>query len=275
MRKDYQEYQEQEEEVVYDRHSRPRKKRRRRYIPVTTAKLKVFGCVTMLCYSIGVAVIQNGIIHMDNYTTAEFSELLSSDSHMMTVAGWAAAFQMIGGLAVPIFAFLLVEGFRRTSSYKNYFLTMLAFAVLSEVPYDLAMSDSFWDTSSQNALFSMVVCLAMLYGLRMMGERQGFQYRLMQILLVIAGVLWCELLNLAFGLCEVLLVAVYYLLYDKRGVKVLLGCAISIMYVTAPFSGYLIWAYDGQQGWHENKYVFYLFYPVHLLVLGIIVHFFL
>ncbi|MCD8159921.1 MAG: conjugal transfer protein TraX [Clostridiales bacterium] len=275
MRKDYQEYQEQEEEVVYDRHGRPRKKRRRRYIPVTTAKLKVFGCVTMLCYSIGVAVIQNGIIHMDNYTTAEFSELLSSDSHMMTVAGWAAAFQMIGGLAVPIFAFLLVEGFRRTSSYKNYFLTMLAFAVLSEVPYDLAMSDSFWDTSSQNALFSMVVCLAMLYGLRMMGERQGFQYRLMQILLVIAGVLWCELLNLAFGLCEVLLVAVYYLLYDKRGVKVLLGCAISIMYVTAPFSGYLIWAYGGQQGWHENKYVFYLFYPVHLLVLGIIVHFFL
>ncbi len=275
MRKDYQDYQEQEEQVEYDRYGNPRKKRRRRYIPVTAAKMKVFGCVTMLCYSIGVAIIQNGMIHMGDYTTTEFSDLLSSDSHMMSLAGWAAAFQMIGGLAVPIFAFLLVEGFRRTSSYRNYFLSLLGFAVLSEVPYDLAMSDSFWDPSSQNALFSMVICLAMLYGLRMMEEKQGFQYRLMQILLVIAGVLWCELLNLAFGLCEVLLVAVYYLLYDKRGVKVLLGCAISLMYVTAPFSGYLIWGYDGQQGWHENKYVFYLFYPVHLLVLGIIVHFFL
>ncbi|MCD8342454.1 MAG: conjugal transfer protein TraX [Clostridiales bacterium] len=275
MRQDYRDYQEQEEQAEYDAYGRRKKKRRRRYIPVTAAKMKVFGCVTMLFYSAGVAIFQNGLLHMDNYTTTELYDLLANDASMMTLAGWGAAFQMIGGLAVPVFTFLLVEGFRRTSSYRNYFLTLLAFAVISEVPYDLAMSGTFWDTSSQNALFSMVICLAMLYGLRMMGERKGFQYRLLQIMLIIVGVLWCELLSLAFGLCEVLLVAVYYLLYDRRGVKVLLGCAISIMYVTAPLSGYLIWGYDGQQGWHKNKYLFYLFYPVHLLILGIIVYFFL
>lgn len=273
MRQQYRNNQEAETQAEYDEYGRRKKKRR--YHPVTTAAMKVYGCVTMLCYSIGMSIFQNGILHMDGYSNTEFYELLASDPDTMVVAGWGAALQMIGGLAVPVFAFLLVEGFRRTSSFRNYFLTMLVFAVISEVPYDLAMSGAFWDTSSQNALFTMTICLAMLYGLRMMEGRKGARYRLVQILLVIAGVMWCEILNLAFGLCEVLLVAVYYLLYDRRGVKVLLGCAISIMYVTAPISGYLIWGYDGQQGWHKNKYLFYVFYPAHLLVLGIIVRFFL
>ena len=68
------------------------------------------------------------------------------------------------------------------------------------------------------------------------------------------------------------LVAIYYLFYEKRGVGVLLGCAVSVLYVTAPLSGYVVWNYGGRRGAlaDKYKYVFYALYPAHLLALGLI-----
>ena len=87
-----------------------------------------------------------------------------------------------------------------------------------------------------------------------------------------ATVLWSMLLQSAFGLATVLLAAVYYLWYDQKGVRVLLGCAVSILYVTAPLSGYVIYNYNGQRGRiaEKYKYLFYALYPAHLLILGLI-----
>ena len=44
--------------------------------------------------------------------------------------------ELLGGLSVPLFAFLLVEGFRNTSDYRRYLLTMVGFALAEgcEVP---------------------------------------------------------------------------------------------------------------------------------------------
>lgn len=246
----------------------PRKPRR--VILVTGTKLKVYACITMLFYTIGVAVVQNGLIHVNQYSTEELSQALSEDSQLMVLSGWASVLQLIGGLAVPVFAFLLVEGFVHTSSVKNYLLRLLAFAVLSEIPYDLAMNGTLWDTSSQNTLFTLAVCLAMLYCLRLLEQRHGIGWKLFQLLVVLAAVLWCSLLQLSCGLCMVLVCAIFYKLYDRKGVRLLLGCAVSVMYVTGPFSGYLLWNYCGDRGWDKNKYLFYVFYPLHLLVLGVI-----
>lgn len=249
-----------------------RRTRRRRSIAVTGTKLKIYACITMLFYTIGMSIVQNGLIHINDYTKGDLLDLLKNDPDMMVLSGWASVLQLIGGLAVPVFAFLLVEGFRYTSDYRRYLLSMLGFAVLSEVPYDLAMNNTLWDMSSQNVLFTMTVCLVMLYALRVLQGKKGLLYRLGQLVIVIAAILWCSFLRCNFGLCTVLLVAVYYLLYDRNGLKIILGCAISIMYVTGPLSTYVIWGYNGQRGWNKNKYLFYAFYPVHLLVLGVIAH---
>lgn len=248
------------------------RKRRRRSLEMTGTKLKLYGCITMLFYSVGVSIVQNGLIHINQYDNVTFSNVLSENPDMMLLSGWASVLQLIGGLAVPVFAFLLVEGFVHTSSFQRYLLTMLGFAVVSEVPYDLAMNDTLWDVSSQNALFALAVCLVMLYALRLLQGRKGALYKVCMVVVVLAAILWSSLFRLNFGLCLILLCVVYYLLYDRKGTRILMGCAVSTMYVTGPLSGYALWSYNGARGWNKNKYLFYGFYPVHLLILGLIAH---
>ena len=243
--------------------------RKRLAIPMTGTNLKIYGCITMVFYTLSMSVIQNGLIRVNDYSAQELSDLLANDADMMLLSGWASVFQLIGGLAVPVFAFLLVEGFIHTSSYRRYLLSVLGFAVLSEVPYDLAMYDSLWDMSGQNALFTLAICLIMLYALQMFVDRKGVLYWIVQGVIVLAAVLWCSLLRTGFGLCTVLVTAIFYLLYEKNGLRIVLGSLVSIMYVTGPLSGYALWSYNGERGGKRNKYLFYAFYPAHLLVLGI------
>ena len=181
---------------------------------VSADGLKIFACATMLVQSIGITIIEKGIINLDQYTQAELSEAMAQDSHLMVMAGIGSVMQLIGGLAVPLFAYLLVEGFRNTSDYRKYLLSMVVFALASEIPYDLANSQKVVDWSSQNAIF--------------------------------------------------------YLFYSKNVLKTILGMITSLLYVTGPLSFYGIWFYNEQRKDILPKYVYYAFYPVHLLVLGII-----
>lgn len=64
---------------------------------------------------------------------------MSQDSRLMTLAGVGSIMQLIGGMAIPVFAFLLVEGFRNTSDYKKYLIMMAVTALVSEIPYDLSI----------------------------------------------------------------------------------------------------------------------------------------
>ena len=76
-----------------------------------------------------------------------------------------------------------------------------------------------------------------------------------------------------FGLCMVLLVAVFFLFDTKNIWKTVLGCVISLMYVTGPIAFYGIWCYNGKRNNRIPKYVYYAFYPLHLVVLEMLVKF--
>ena len=70
---------------------------------------------------------------------------MSQDSRLMTLAGVGSIMQLIGGMAIPVFAFLLVEGFRNTSDYTKYLIMMAVTALVSEIPYDLSICGKVWD----------------------------------------------------------------------------------------------------------------------------------
>ena len=237
---------------------------------ITADGLKMFACIAMLIQTIGVAVIEKGLIHLDQYTQDSLNQAMAQDSRLMTLAGIGSIMQLIGGMAIPVFTFLLVEGFRNTSDYKKYLLLMVLTAVISEIPYDLAVGGKIMDWSSQNAMVTMSICLIMLKCLDIFKDDSGFTGGLVRMLIVLAAVIWVSLFRAEYGLCMVLLAAVFYVFYTQNVLKTVLGCIISLMYITGPLSFYGIWCYNGERKDRINKYVYYAFYPVHLLVLGVI-----
>lgn len=240
---------------------------------ITADGLKMFACIVMLIQSIGIVVVEKGLIHLDQYTQAGLNEAMAQDSHLMTLAGVGSVMQLIGGMAVPIFAFLLAEGFKHTEDYRKYLLIMGVTAVASEIPYDWAMSGKIVDVSGQNALVGTCICLMMLKCLDFLKNMTGFFGALLKTFVVFAAVIWVSLMRAEFGLCMVLLVAVFFLFDTKNIWKTVLGCVISLMYVTGPIAFYGIWCYNGKRNNRIPKYVYYAFYPLHLVVLEMLVKF--
>ena len=240
---------------------------------ITADGLKMFACIVMLIQTVGIAVIEKGLIHLDQYTQESLNQAMSQDSRLMTLAGIGSIMQLIGGMAIPVFAFLLVEGFRNTSDYKKYLITMIITALVSEIPYDLAIRGKVWDLSSQNAMITMCICLIMLKCMELFSDTSGFMGGMVKILIMIAAIVWVSIFRAEYGLCMVLLVTVFYVFDTRNVLKTVLGCIISLMYVTGPIAFYGIWCYNGVRKDRINKYVYYAFYPLHLLVLGVIAKF--
>jgi len=242
-------------------------KPKRKHIEVTAKVMKIYSAITLGMYLLAESVFMRGILHSDAYSSAEFQTLLSENPDVMSTATFASILEILGGLCIPVLAFLLVEGFMHTGSFTGYLKRILLFAVISVVPYSLAMSGKVFDSADTNLFVSLAIALVMLYGLRLIQTRTNKIVRiLLSAVIIFAAVLWTLLFNSQFGMVIVLLCAVYYLLYDNKGLKVLLGCAVSAAYVSAMFSGYLLWGYSGKREENTNKYLWYALYPVTLLV---------
>lgn len=245
-----------------------RQRLRRLRVEMSTANLKIYGGITAFFYTLSMSVIQNGIMGAQNYTQAELADLMANDPHMMLIGTWGSLTQLIGGLSIPVFAFLLVEGFVRTHSRGAYLGRMLAFALISEVPYDFAIYGRFWETGSQNVLFTYAICLVTLYGLSLFAGQKGLRFWVVRILIILASFLWISLFKCQFGLVTLALVVIYYIMYDSKGMRLVIGAVVGLSYITAPLSSYALWKFNGEKGNMRNKYIYYGLYPIHLIVLG-------
>ena len=74
------------------------------------------------------------------------------------------AMRLIGRMAFPLYAFLLVQGFLYTGSRKKYAIRLGSFAVISEIPFNLVASGQVFNPGGQNTLFTLLaglLCLVM------------------------------------------------------------------------------------------------------------------
>lgn len=175
--------------------------------------------------------------------------------------------RIIGRLAFPIFAYTLTEGFIHTGDVKKYFLRLGVFALLSEVPYDLAFGKGIVDWNMQNIFFTLFLGLLML----VLITRVTSIY--MQVLIVIAMGILSELIHVDYGTIGILTIWLFYYLRDKKLPKY---TAVSLLMLTtqgiqmfAILALIPIGLHNGKRG-PKMKYVFYLFYPLHLLALYLI-----
>ena len=64
-----------------------------------------------------------------------------------------AVFTGIGYFTAPVMVYFMVEGYGYTRSKKKYFLRLLLFAILSEIPYYYALG-----FGNLNMLFTLSIC---------------------------------------------------------------------------------------------------------------------
>ena len=246
--------------------------RRRSLLPnVSVNTLKIAGAILMTLYFFSAAVIQNGILHVSGYTPEQLSELLAGDAEAMMWAGIASVAEIIGMVAVSIYAYLLAQGVEHTSSMGKYALSVLVFAVISEVPYDLAVYGQVWNWESQNTLWTVFIALITLWIMKYV-EGRGVMTYVYSAVAALGGCLWTVLLNCKFGWGFVLIAGVLYLLRKRRTMSLIAGLGVSLVYVTAAMGFILISMCNGERRTGESglgKYAYYAYYPVILTLMAV------
>ncbi len=179
---------------------------------------------------------------------------------------------LIGRIAFPLFAFLLVEGFLHTRSRFRYATNLLLFGALSEIPFDLALYGKPFFWQHQNTLFTLFLALLMLILLETASAKLSSRYAQMgaRILIIVAFALAAALLRTDYDALGVGAVAAMYLLWGWGIMAPSMGCLILNLASFSNAGAFLsllpIACYNGKRGL-KLKYAFYLFYPLHLLAL--------
>lgn len=238
---------------------------------ITGSTLKIVAMVAMLIDHIGAVIfarilMATGLNSLDTTNSEVVMEWVSANAD---VYGAYTLCRMIGRIAFPIFCFLLVEGFLHTSNAKKYAIRLGVFALISEVAFDLAFQSKILEFTYQNVFFTLAIGFVTLIGYKMVEEKE-FQNRftkiLVQILVGMAGMFAAQLLRTDYGAVGVMAIVLFYVLRENRFYQIASGCILFLEEMTALFAFLPIMIYNGKRG-SDKKWIFYVFYPAHLLLL--------
>ena len=214
--------------------------------------LKIIAMVTMLIDHIGAAVLARMIIagNVELYDTYR-------------------VLRMMGRIAFPIFCFLLVEGFCYTRNAKKYAARLCLFAVISEVPFDLAFASKVLEFEYQNVFFTLAIGLLTIMAYKKVAEsaiENPMTKWFLQLAVAVTGGFAAELLKTDYGMLGVVVIVAFYAVRAYRGAQIAMGCILFVENITALLAFVPVWLYNGTRGLNV-KWLFYVFYPAHLLVL--------
>lgn len=182
-------------------------------------------------------------------------------------------FRLIGRLAFPIYCFLLVEGFFHTKDVKKYSIRLLAFAFISELPFDYAFfGDIYW--GHQNIFFTLFIGLQ---AMALLQKCRDGNYSI-KLLIGLGAAFTATVLSTDYAYIGVIYILAFYY---TNGIPVLkrLTIVAAIMFLTnmigsSGLQQYSLLAmiplmmYNGNPG-VKNKVlqiIFYAAYPLHLLI---------
>lgn len=205
---------------------------------------------------------------------------------------------LIGRMAFPIFAFLIVEGFFHTSDLKKYMKRLFIFGLISEIPFNLIYTGSIIFPFHQNVMFTLLLGLLIINEIDKLKNNKEIKKKIIPILKIFLFLLISIIGFVDYGVTGVLTIVVFYLF---RGFKLAwIGQLISLILLYIVFfegqsvilnifnyeyflplqsigvlSLIFIWLYNGEKGKNNKliKYLFYSFYPVHMLVIYLIYYF--
>lgn len=215
-----------------------------------------------------IAVITMFIDHFAFVVLSRMEVAMGGNEELLN---FAHIFRGVGRLAFPLFCFLLVEGFTKTGNALKYLGRMGLFALISEVPFDLAVSLQPFDMGYQSTMVTLFVALLTMYGVDyFMNSPIAYALKYSGMALcVIGGMYLVDYLRADYGSKAIFCIMVLYLLRNNRLWQALGGAVSFIWERIAPFAFLFVFLYNGEKG-KGHKYFFYIFYPAHLLVLYLI-----
>lgn len=246
---------------------------RRRSNGITAAGLRKWGTAFLLAGVISRTVLQNNMLGMVGGTTEQLLDLFTNNPQAMSIAAVALALQALETCAVPIFSFLLVEGVLHAENFQEYFLKILSVAVVTEIPYNLAIGGKLLDLSDRNPVFGMVLGLIIMHFYHRYSEK-GFKNLLIKLLVTVAAFVWCGMLKIQYGECIVLLVAMLWMCRNKPNLRMLFGCSAAMgcsifspFFMASPMAFLAVHYYNGEPG-EQSEVMRFWVYPAILAVLG-------
>ena len=190
-----------------------------------------------------------------------------------------------GRIAFPVFAFLIAEGFAHTRNRARYFITILGFAIISEIPWFLLNG---YD-GTHNVMFTLAIGVAALTVFDRLCEHRPLCVIVISLLLALAY--WT---GVDYDWRGVLMIVLFYILRcqtikpwsDRKDIyfhsqairQIIFTFPLMMHYgiAGAVLASFIIFLYDGTRGHIKGavaKYSFYAFYPLHLTILSLMLQY--
>ncbi len=196
--------------------------------------------------------------------------------------------RLIGRISFPIFCFLIVESYYHTHNLKKYILRLSVFALVSEVPFDLAFRHNLIYWQKQNVFFTLLI------GLIMIALIDRIFNRLNQAVQAGSSHIWVHaiaasslclavafaafetavLLRVDYSRIGIFTILAFYIFRRYFELGVLSLAAINLYFggffqTFAVFSAIPLMLYNREKG-RSLRWLFYFFYPIHLFILYLI-----
>lgn len=198
----------------------------------------------------------------------------------------------VGRLAFPIFAFFISEGCRYTKNKLRYFLSVFILGIVCQIAYQVAYPDEQYFGILITFSISILLIYALQFARKTLINGKGLLVKILAVLpfvlALIGAYCFCLRYSVDYGFMGVIL-PLFGAIVDFKGVKgfekvdkpitrtlsfsvglllYYLQSTIKHLSVYALLAIPLLLLYNGKRGKAKLKYLFYIFYPLHLLVLA-------
>lgn len=250
--------------------------------------IKIIAMVLMVIDHIGLAIFEPIYLTSADYNT------------VVTFYNLRLIFSAFGRVAFPLFAYQLVNGFFYTKNRKKHVLTLLVFALITEVPFDLFDANEILNFTYQNVLFTLLLGTLMMCALEAVNSSELFNDKddraarilscLIQVFIIVFFSCAAVIIKCDYTAKGIILIAILYYIRNEKSKLIWLApilfvadiffvtllltqnlnntiyyCEIEIYAVAAFFIMYLD---NGERkGGKVLKWIGYGFYPLHMLIL--------
>jgi hypothetical protein len=200
-------------------------------------------------------------------------------------------FRFVGRLAFPLFAYLIAESFRYTRSSTKFLTRLLLFAVISEPFFRYTFASVLDIKTFGYVSFSNIFFTLFLGGVTVAAYKHFYEKHNLYCIAAVSGCLFLgAFLGVDYGWVGVLFVFCMYAV-EKKHTRLTVMAVMCLLIWFPVFAFILIGRpdlfeniyypmilftlfsvpiaalYNGKRG-YQMKWVFYIFYPLHIAVLG-------